>query len=53
MARIAIPQSVAEWNQRGRDYLPGHLGIEFLEVEPDAVRAEKPARASLISAVRR
>ena len=22
MARIAIPQTVAEWNQRGKDYLP-------------------------------
>ena len=39
MARIAIPQTVAEWNERGRDSLPGHLGIEILAVEPDSVRA--------------
>ena len=39
MARLTIPQSVAEWNERGKDCLPGHLGIEILAVEPDAVRA--------------
>ena len=39
MARLEIPQTVAEWNELGRDYLPGHLGIEFLAVEPDEVRA--------------
>lgn len=39
MPRIAIPQTVAEWNERGRDYLPGHLGIEFLAVDADEVRA--------------
>ena len=47
MARIAIPQSVAEWNQRGRDYLPGHLGIEFLAVEPDEVRARMRVERSV------
>ena len=39
MARLAIPQSVAEWNERGKDNLPGHLGIEILAVESNAVRA--------------
>lgn len=39
MERLIIPNSVAEWNQRGEDYLPGHLGMEFLAVEPDEVRA--------------
>src|SRR5258706_5567534 len=39
MARLAIPQSVAEWNERGREYLPGRLGMEILAVEPDEVRA--------------
>src|SRR4029079_587390 len=42
MARIAIPRSVAEWNERGQEYLPGHLGIEFLAVDPDEVRARMP-----------
>ena len=39
MERLTIPQTLAEWNERGRQYLPGHLGIEFLLVEPDEVRA--------------
>lgn len=39
MARIAIPQTIDDWNARGKDYLPGHLGMEFLAVEPDEVRA--------------
>jgi 1,4-dihydroxy-2-naphthoyl-CoA hydrolase len=38
MERLSIPQSVAEWNERGREYLPGHLGIEVLAVEPEEVR---------------
>ena len=39
MERLSIPQSLAEWNARGKNYLPGHLGMEFLAVEPDEVRA--------------
>ena len=39
MAELTIPRSVAEWNGRGAEYLPGHLGIEILSVEPDEVRA--------------
>ena len=39
MARLAIPQTVAEWNERGRDSLPGNLGIEILSIGPDAVHA--------------
>ena len=39
MARMTVPQSVAEWNQLGHEYLPGHLGIVFTSVEADEVRA--------------
>ncbi|MCL4801469.1 MAG: PaaI family thioesterase [Burkholderiales bacterium] len=39
MARIEIPRSLAEWNARGAEYLPGHLGMEILAVEADEVRA--------------
>ena len=39
MARLQMPQSLAEWNARGKEYLPGHLGMEILAVEPDEVRA--------------
>ena len=47
MERLKIPANVTEWNERGRDNLPGHLGIEILEVEPDAVRARMAAKRSL------
>jgi 1,4-dihydroxy-2-naphthoyl-CoA hydrolase len=42
MERLKILQTVAEWNARGRDYLPGHLDMEFLAVEPDEVRCRMP-----------
>lgn len=35
--RLSVPQTLTEWQQRGRDYLPGHLGIEVVSVEPDEV----------------
>ena len=47
MARLAIPQSVAEWNERGREYLPGRLGVEILAVEPDEVRARMRVERSV------
>jgi 1,4-dihydroxy-2-naphthoyl-CoA hydrolase len=39
MARKGIPQSAGEWNEIGREYLPGTLGIEIVSMEPDALRA--------------
>ena len=47
MERMTIPRDVAEWNERGRDNLPGHLGIEILAVEPDEVRARLRAERRL------
>ena len=46
MEKLSIPQSLAEWNERGRKYLPGHLGIEVLSVEPDALRARMKVERS-------
>ena len=39
MERITMSQTVAEWNQGGKDFLPGYLGMEFLAVESDEVVA--------------
>ena len=39
MERLTIPQAIAEWNESGKDFLPGYLGMEFLAVEPDEVIA--------------
>jgi uncharacterized protein (TIGR00369 family) len=47
MERLTIPQTVAEWNARGKDNLPGHLGIEIVAVEADEVRARLRAERKL------
>lgn len=39
MPRLAIPQTPAEWNKIGAEYLPGTIGMEILSVESDALRA--------------
>ncbi|HJU33467.1 MAG TPA: PaaI family thioesterase [Hyphomicrobiaceae bacterium] len=44
---IKIPQTLAEWNAAGAEYLPGHLGLEFLKVEPQEVIATVRARKAL------
>ena len=46
MERLTIPQNIAEWNERGRHGLPGHLGMEILAVEPDEVRARMRVEAA-------
>lgn len=28
-----------EWNLLGKDYLPGHMGLEIISVEPDQLKA--------------
>lgn len=47
MARLTIPQTIAEWNELGKQYLPGHLGMVFLSVEPDEVRARMRVERSV------
>jgi 1,4-dihydroxy-2-naphthoyl-CoA hydrolase len=47
MPRIAIPNTLVDWNERGKDYLPGLLGIEFLAVDPDEVRARMRVERSV------
>ena len=46
---IAIPTTLAEFNAAGADYLPGHLGLTFLKVEPDEVIAEVDIRKAIRS----
>jgi len=46
MERLSIPQTIAEWNERGKEGLPGHLGMEFLAVDPDEVRARMRVEAT-------
>jgi len=44
---IAVPQTLAEWNAAGSQYLPGHLGITFVKVEPLEVVATLAVRKLL------
>ncbi|MEM6462802.1 MAG: PaaI family thioesterase [Pseudomonadota bacterium] len=37
--KLSIPQTIEEWNSRGQSYLPGQMGMKFIKVEPDEVRA--------------
>ncbi|MGE3145205.1 MAG: PaaI family thioesterase [Pseudorhodoplanes sp.] len=41
------PQTLAEWNAAGEAYLPGHLGMRFLSVEPHEVVATMAVRTAL------
>lgn len=47
MARLKIPKNVSEWNALGRDYLPGHMDVEILSVDPDEVRARMKVRKKM------
>jgi uncharacterized protein (TIGR00369 family) len=42
-----IPKTLEEWNAAGSEYLPGHLGMTFLKVEPGEVVARMPVRKAL------
>jgi 1,4-dihydroxy-2-naphthoyl-CoA hydrolase len=44
---IKLPQSIAEWNAAGAQYLPGHLGMQVLKVEPQEVMASFVVRQAL------
>ncbi len=49
MSTIDVPQTPAEWNERGREFLPGLLGIEFLVVGADEVRARLTIEQRLLA----
>ena len=42
-------QTPEEWNARGAEYLPGHLGLVFVKVEPTEVIAKVAVRKALIA----
>jgi uncharacterized protein (TIGR00369 family) len=46
---IEVPKTLAEWNEAGAEYLPGHLGLVFLEVDPQEVVAKMPIRKAVDS----
>lgn len=44
---MQIPQSLDDWNAAGAAYLPGHLGMRFLKVDPDEVMAAMAVQRAL------
>lgn len=44
---ITIPETLEQWNAAGADNLPGHLGMQFLTVEPTEVVARMTVRRAL------
>jgi 1,4-dihydroxy-2-naphthoyl-CoA hydrolase len=46
---IAIPHTLDQWNAAGAEYLPGHLGIEFVRVEPQEVVARLTVQKALMA----
>ena len=46
---IAIPRTLDQWNAAGAEYLPGHLGIEFMSVEPQEVVARLTVQKVLMA----
>ncbi|MEM9104587.1 MAG: PaaI family thioesterase [Pseudomonadota bacterium] len=47
--KISVPETLREWNDRGRDFFPGHVGLEFMKVEPDEVIARFSVQQSLLA----
>jgi 1,4-dihydroxy-2-naphthoyl-CoA hydrolase len=44
---IPIPKTLAGWNAAGAEYLPGHLGLVLLQVDPTLVIGKLEARKAL------
>lgn len=49
MSRVQVPKGLREWNDAGKEYLPGLLGIEFTLIDDDEVRARMAVRKSLLA----
>ena len=49
MARIKIPKHLGAWNDAGKEYLPGLLGMEFTLVSDDEVRTRMEVHKALLA----
>ena len=47
--KIAIPETIEEWNARSAEYLPGTIGARFISVEPTEVVAQLDVRTSVLA----
>lgn len=39
MTQLKKPGNISGWNALGKEYLPGHLGVEIISVDADELRA--------------
>lgn len=46
---IELPRTAQGWTDRGKQHLPGLIGIEFVKVAPDAVVARFTVREQLMA----
>lgn len=49
MSRIKIPNDLEAWNEAGKEYLPGLLGIVFTLVSDDEIRARMGVHKTLLA----
>ena len=49
MKEFRVPVSLQEWNDAGKEYLPGLLGLDFTSVDGDEVRARMALRKELFA----
>lgn len=47
--KLHAPRTLAEWNERGKDYLPGLLGFVLEEIETDRVVGSLDIRPQVMS----
>lgn len=47
MTRLIKPNNLKAWNDLGKVYLPGHMGLEVLSVEPDELRVRMKIQKQL------
>ncbi|MGI9524121.1 MAG: PaaI family thioesterase [Hyphomicrobiaceae bacterium] len=47
--KIDVPKTLDEWNARGREFLPGHLEMYFVEVSGTRVLARLKVKKSVLS----
>ena len=46
---IDVPKTLEDWNARGREYLPGTLGMTFTRVDADGTEARLELRKAVMS----
>jgi len=44
---LTIPESIDAWNELGKDFLPGYMGLEILSVEADSLQARMTVRKQI------